>query len=135
MRSYPPAFPGLTAEQANALASRWISSLTGRELIFDTPFQDCDSDGIPDAAHPQEFHLHEEICFAPLTSENLALHNLVHGNVYWNIPRSEPSHSSDEVMVQGQPVKRRASIDAYCHCGKCNWNWFLQGWVCWPEQQ
>ena len=80
-----------------------------------------------------EHHLYGEIRVAPLTSENLALHDLFHGRVAW-IVRSEYSHSSDEVMVQGQPV-RRASYNAYCHCGRCNWSWFLQGWVCWPAQQ
>ena len=84
-----------------------LSSLTEWELTFDPSFYAADSDDIPEAAHPQEFHLYEEYCFAPLTSENLALHDLVHGSFTWNLDLSEYSHSSDEVMVQGQPVKRR----------------------------
>ena len=92
------------------------------------------SDEIPEAAHPQEFGLHEEYCFALLSSENLGLHNLIHGSLSWNLDLYENSHSSDEVVVQGQPVQRRSSYGAYCHCGKCNWIWFLQGWECWPEQ-
>ena len=118
-------------ERATGSADRpgQFSSLAEWELTFDPSFHAADRHEIPDAAHPQEFHLYEEICFAPLTSENLALHDLAHGNVYWNIPRSEYSHSSDEVMVQGQPVKRRTPYDTYCYRGKCNWNWFLQGWV------
>ena len=111
-----------------------LSSLTEWELTFAPSFYAADSDDIPEAAHPQEFHLYEEYCFAPLTSENLALHDLVHGCFTWNLDLYEYSHSSDEVMVQGQPVKRRASYGAYCYCGKCNWIWFLQGWECWPEQ-
>ena len=77
--------------------------------------------------------LYGEIRVAPLTSENLALHDLFHGRVAW-IVRSEYSHSSDEVMVQGQPVQR-SSYNTYCHCGRCNWTWFLLGWVCWPAPQ
>ena len=111
-----------------------LSSLAEWELTFDPSFYAADSDDIPEAAHPQEFHFYEEYCFAPLTSENLALHDLVHGSFTWNLDLYEYSHSSDEVMVQGQPVKRRASYGAYCYCGKCNWIWFLQGWECWPEQ-
>ncbi len=80
-----------------------------------------------------EHHLYGETRVAPLTSENLALHDRFHGRVTW-IVRSEYSHSSDEVMVQGQPVKR-SSYNTYCHCGRCNWSWFLRGWVCWPAQQ
>ena len=114
-----------------------VSCLTDWELnTFDNGpwIHAADNDWIPPIAPPQEFHLYEETRFALLTSENLALHDLFHGKVAW-IVRSDYSHSSDEVMVQGQPVKGRASYDAYCHCGRCNWSWFLQGWVCWPEQQ
>ena len=25
-------------------------------------------------------------------------------------------------------------LDAYCHCGRCNPNWFLRGWICCPLQ-
>ena len=92
------------------------------------------SDEIPEAAHPQEFGLHEEYCFALLSSENLALHDLIHGSFTWGLDLYECSRTSDEVVVQGQPVKRRSPHSAYCHCGKCNWIWFLQGWECWPEQ-
>ena len=79
-----------------------FSSLAEWELTFDPSFHDADSDEIPEAAHPQEFHLYEETRFALLTSENLALHDLFHGKVAW-IVRSDYSHSSDEVMVQGNP--------------------------------
>ena len=122
-------------ERATGSADRpgQFSSLAEWELTFDPSFHAADSDEIPEAAHPQEFHLYEEIRFALLTSENLALHTLVHGNVRWNIDRSAYSNSSNEVMVQGQPVNRRTPFDNYCHCGKCSLNWFLQGWVCWPE--
>ena len=89
---------------------------------------------IPEAEHPQEFGLHEEYCFALLSSENLALHDLIHGSFTWGLDLYECSRTSDEVVVQGQPVKRRSPHSAYCHCGKCNWIWFLQGWECWPEQ-
>ena len=136
MRAYPAPRYGATMERATASVSRpsHLPSLTEWELTFDPSFHECESDEIPDAAHPQEFHLYEETRSALLTSENLALHDLFHGKVAWII-RSDYGHSSDEVMVQGQPVKRRTSYDACCHCGKCNWTWFLQGWVCWPEQQ
>ena len=89
---------------------------------------------IPEADRPQEFVLHEEDCFAPLSAENLGLHNLILGSLSWQINHYPISHSSDEVVVQGQPVLRRNPNGAYCHCGKCNWIWFLQGWECWPEQ-
>ena len=88
----------------------------------------------PEAEHPQEFGLHKEYCFALLSSENLALHDLTHGSFTWGLDLYECSRTSDEVVVQGQPVKRRSPHSAYCHCGKCNWIWFLQGWECWPEQ-
>ena len=92
------------------------------------------TDEIPEAAHPQEFGLYDEYCFAALSAENLGLHNLIHGSLSWHLDLYENSHSSDEVVVQGQPVQRRSPHGAYCHCGKCNWIWFLQGWECWPVQ-
>ena len=57
---------------------------------------------------------------------------LFHGRVAW-IVRSEHSYSSDEVMVQGQPVMR-SSYNTYCHCKQCHWSWFLRGWRCWHNE-
>ena len=60
-------------ERATGSADRpgQFSSLAEWELTFDPSFHAADSDEIPEAAHPQEFHLYEEIGFALLTSENL----------------------------------------------------------------
>ena len=121
-------------ERATGSADRpdQFSSLPEWELISDPSSDAVDDDDIPEAAHPQEFDLYEEYCFAPLSAENLGLHNLIHGSLSWHLDLYENSHSSDEVVVQGQPVQRRNPYGAYCHCGKCNWIWFLQGWECWP---
>ena len=122
----PRRFSALLAARLEQVPDRdWVfPSVTEWELI----------DEIPEAEHPQEFGLHEEYCFALLSSENLALHDLIHGSFTWGLDLYECSRTSDEVVVQGQPVKRRSPHSAYCHCGKCNWIWFLQGWECWPEQ-
>ena len=86
----------------------------------------------PETERLQEFDLYGEYCFVTLSSENLAIHDLVYGSVTWGLDSYEYSQSSNEVVVQGEPVKRRSPHSAYCHCGKCNWIWFLQGWECWP---
>ena len=26
-------------------------------------------------------------------------------------------------------------LEAYCYCGRCNPNWFLRGWICWPSSR
>ena len=26
-------------------------------------------------------------------------------------------------------------LEKYCHCGRCNLDWFLHGWECWPAQR
>ena len=26
-------------------------------------------------------------------------------------------------------------LEAYCYCGRCNPNWFLRGWICWPTSR
>ena len=87
---------------------------------------------IPEATHPQDFGLHKEYCFACLSAQNLALHDLVHGSSTWGLDLYECSSTSEEVVVHGQPVKRRSPHSAYCHCGQCDWIWFSQGWECWP---
>ena len=86
----------------------------------------------PETERPQEFDLSVERCFVILSSENLAIHDLVHGSVKWDIDSYKHSQSTNEVLVHGEPVKRRSPHSAYCHCGKCDWIWFLQGWECWP---
>ncbi len=86
----------------------------------------------PETERSQEFDLSVERCFVILSSENLAIHDLVHGSVKWDIDSYKHSQSTNEVLVHGEPVKRRSPHSAYCHCGKCNWIWFLQGWECWP---
>ena len=74
-------------------------------------------------------YFYNEIHIAHLTSENVTLHDLSYGKATW-IVRSEYAHSSDEVMVQGQPVMRSTHI-TFCHCNQCDWSWFLRGWKCW----
>ena len=86
----------------------------------------------PETMRSQEFDLHREYCFVILSSENLAIHDLVYGSVTWGRDFYEYSQSTNEVVVHGEPVKRRSPHSAYCHCGKCDWIWFLQGWECWP---
>ena len=86
----------------------------------------------PETMRSQEFDLHREYCFVILSSENLAIHDLVYGSVTWGRDFHRYSQSTNEVVVKGEPVMRRSPHCAYCHCGKCDWTWFLQGWRCWP---
>ena len=86
----------------------------------------------PETKRPQEFDLSVESCFVILSSGNLAIHDLVHGSVKWDLDSYEHSQSTNEVVVKGEPVKRGSRHSAYCHCGKCDWIWFSQGWECWP---
>ena len=74
-------------------------------------------------------YFYNEIHIAHLTSENVTLHDISYGKAAW-IVRSEYG-SSDEVMIQGQPVKRSKYV--YCHCGQCDWSWYLRGWQCWYD--
>ena len=68
--------------------------------------------------------------FDDYACENVTLHNISYSKAAW-IACSE-SGSSDEVLIQGQSVKREErSKYVYCHCGQCDWSWFLQGWQCW----
>ena len=70
--------------------------------------------------------------FDDYAGENVTLHNISYGKAAW-IACSE-SGSSDEVLIQGQSVKREErSKYVYCHCGKCDWSWYLQGWQCWYD--
>ena len=77
-------------------------------------------------------HIYNEIHIAHLTSANLALHDLSYGRATW-IVRSDCTRSSDEVMVQGQPV-RRSTQTTLCRCRQCDWSWFLRGWRCWHNE-
>ena len=95
---------------------------------------------IPEATH-QDYALHKEYCFTRLSPQNLAMHELVHGSekweleygsVQWNLDSDQYSQSTNEVVVKGEPIMPGSRQGAYCHCGKCDWIWFLRGWECWP---
>ena len=91
---------------------------------------------IPEATH-LDFGLHKEYCFTRLSPYNLAIHELVHGSVKWELEErgsdsDQYSQSTNEVVVKGEPIMPGSRQGAYCHCGKCDWIWFLRGWECWP---
>ncbi len=90
-----------------------------------------DVEDIPEATH-SDFRLHREYCFTRLSPYNLAIHELVHGSVKWALDSDQYSQSTNEVVVKGEPIKPGSRQGAYCHCGKCDWIWFLRGWECWP---
>ena len=95
---------------------------------------------IPEATR-QDYVLHKEYCFTRLSPLNLAVHELVHGSVRWELAYGCPqwnfdfdqySLSTNEVVENGEPVMPGSRQCGYCHCGKCDWIWFLRGWQCWP---
>ena len=95
---------------------------------------------IPEATR-EDCVLHKEYCFTRLSPYNLAVHELVHGNEKWELVYSCPEWtldfdqstvSTNEVIRHGEPVMPGSRQCGYCHCGKCDWIWFLQGWQCWP---
>ena len=86
---------------------------------------------IPEATH-LDISLRREYCFTRLSPYNLAIHELVHGSVKWDLDSDQYSLSTNEVVVQGEPIMPGSRQGAYCHCGECDWIWFLRGWECWP---
>ena len=126
-------FWAMHAQREAAPAYNWVI-IEGSEWALNI-------NNIPETTHP-DFELHNDRCFIRLSQQNLALHELQHGNarwkpkrgsVIWNLDAERYSQSTNEVVVHGEPVMPAYRQNAYCHCGRCNWIWFLQGWECWPN--
>ena len=126
-------FWAMHAQREAAPANNWVI-IEGSEWALNI-------NNIPETTHP-DFELHNDCSFIRLSQQNLALHELQHGNarwkpkrgsVIWNLDAERYSQSTNEVVVHGEPVMPAYRQNAYCHCGRCNWIWFLRGWECWPN--
>ena len=53
---------------------------------------------------------------------------------WWgNLFREHPVMSDTAVTRTIAEYVWGDGLEAYCYCGRCNPNWFLRGWICWPS--